>query len=128
MKGHHLSTMRTALLLAITTLVASPATAQVAGVHSGLTIGEQHRLANAHLRIQSDQRAIEARQQALNARLTQLELQSRRQAQPLSADPSTTALSLDQAQAARRTATARREAIVEGVTQIDGWLDRPRSD
>jgi hypothetical protein len=58
--------------------------------------------------------------------LTQLELQSRRQSTPITPDPATTALSLEQARAARQSATTRRETTVQSVTQIDGWLDRPR--
>ncbi len=118
--------MRSLIVLALGLIIASPATAQVAGFQRPTSVADQHRYETERLRIQSDQRALEARQQALNARLTQIELQSRRQSTPITSDPATTALSLEQARAARQTATARRETTVRGVTQIDGWLDRPR--
>jgi hypothetical protein len=119
--------MRSFVLIAFGLILGSPASAQVAGFRSATPIADQHRYETDRLRQLSDQRAIEARQQSLNSRLTRLELQSRRQSAPISADPAVTGLSLDQARAARETATARREAIVEGVTGIDTWLDRPRN-
>ena len=119
--------MRSFVLIAFGLILASPASAQVAGFRSVSPGADQHRFETERLRQLSDQRAIEARQQSLNARLTRLELQSRRQSAPVTADPAVTALSLDQARAARETATARRQAIVEGVTGIDAWLDRPRN-
>ncbi len=118
--------MRSLIVLTLGLIIATPATAQVAGFRGPTSIADQHRYETERLRIQSDQRALEVRQQALNARLTQLELQSRRQSTPITSDPVTTSLSLEQARAARQSATARRETTVQGVTQIDGWLDRPR--
>lgn len=119
--------MRSLVLIAFGLVLAAPATAQVAGFRNANPVGDQHRFETERLRLQSDQRAIEARQQALNTRLTQLELQSRRQSRPITSDPAATALTLEQARAARQAATARRETIVQGVTAIDDWLDRPRN-
>ena len=119
--------MRSLVLIAFGLILATPASAQVAGFRNANPVGDQHRFETERLRLQSDQRTIEARQQALNARLTQLELQSRRQSTTISSDPAVTALSLEQARAAREAATARRQAIVEDVTRIDDWLDQPRN-
>lgn len=74
-------------------------------------------------RLQSEERAAFARQQALNARLTEMEIRSQRQAEPFIPRVDVPA-SPDAQRRAREAATARREATVSGVTQIDDWLAR----
>jgi hypothetical protein len=65
-----------------------------------------------------------ARQQALQTRLTIMELQARRLPPP-TPDSSAPALrSVEQERAAREAATARRQTTTRGVSQIDSWLDR----
>lgn len=121
--------MRALLVLAVC-LAATPAAAQVVPFpghygHGPNAIGERHRYEMDRLRAQSDQRATFARQQQLNSRLTVLELQAARQPDPIQPESFRPLRTPEQERAARERATTRRETTVDGVTQIDDWLDRP---
>ena len=74
-------------------------------------------------RLQSEEQADFARQQQLNARLTEMEIRAQRQPEPyvpLVDVPD----SPDARNRASEAATARREAVSSGVGQIDDWLAR----
>ncbi len=119
-----------ALLIIAACLVAVPAGAQVVPfpVHPGHgpnAIGERHRYEMDRLRNQSDQRADFAHQQQLNSRLTVLELQAARRPDPIQPEAYRPLRTPEQERAFRESATTRRQTAVEGVTQIDDWLDRP---
>jgi len=114
------------LPLLLSLAAAAPAVAQVApypGYGPGVTTGDVHRYEMDRLRNQADQRDALARQQALDTRLTVLELQARR-IQPPPSYALQPLRTVEQERAARETATARREATARGVGQIDAWLDR----
>ena len=118
--------MRAALLALSLTATAGAASAQVYAPgqpYVGDPMADRLHDRMEIQRLQSDERAAFARQQQLNARLTELEIRSQRQAEPyiplVDVQPS-----LDTRRRAREAATARREAIVSGVTQIDDWLAR----
>ena len=118
--------MRLVLPLLLSLAAAAPAAAQVApypGYGHGVTTGDVHRYEMDRLRNQADQRDALARQQALDTRLTVLELQARR-IQPPPSYALQPLRTVEQERAARETATARREAAARGVGQIDAWLDR----
>ena len=124
----HLGFMR-ALIVIAACLLAAPAAAQIAPypgpyVQGQNATGERHRYEMDRLRIQSDQRTAFARQQQLNSRLTVLELQAARRPAPVQPEAYRPLRTPEQERAAREAATTRRETTVEGVTQIDDWLDR----
>ena len=85
---------------------------------------EQNRLATDRLRLQADQRELEARQQQLNTRVTRLEVEARRQPEPIQPPGYRALRSPEEERAYRESATARRQATQSGVGQIDAWLDR----
>jgi hypothetical protein len=121
--------MRTlALTTAILTALPGLASAQVyQGLNDPALTAERHRLANERMRIQSDQRAAFAQNQALNARITlqQLEDQRRRQGQPAQAYPPYRPLYTPEIERqSREAATARRQTQAASTSQIDAWLDR----
>ena len=112
-------------------LILSLATPALAQTRPGepfpqMSVGERHRYEMERLRTINDGQAALARQQALQARLTVLELQAARQPAPLPA-PSPYLRSPEQERAARQAATTRREATQDAVSQIDDWLDRGRA-
>jgi len=118
--------MKAAALILMSVLCAGTASAQV--YHPGQPyIGDPmvDRLRDRveSQRLQSEQRAAFARQQQLNARLTEMEVRAQRQPEPyvplVDVPPSP-----DAQRRAREAATARREAVSSGVTQIDDWLAR----
>ncbi|MFC5346010.1 hypothetical protein ACETK8_05005 [Brevundimonas staleyi] len=119
--------MRTALLAFIlTTAAATGASAQVyqpGQPYIGDPMADRLRDRVEMQRLQSEQQAQFARQQQLNARLTERDIQAQRQPEPYiplaNVPPSP-----DAQRRAREAATARREATVSGVTQIDDWLGR----
>ena len=112
-------------------LILSLATPALAQTRPGepfpqVSVGERHRYEMERLRAINDGQAALARQQALQTRLTVLELQAARQPPPLPA-PSLYVRSPEQERAARQAATTRREATQDAVSQIDDWLDRGRA-
>lgn len=119
--------MRNAVLLSICILFSGGAAS--AQVHTpglpyfGDPLAARHQYRMETLRLQSEQQAAFARQQQLNARLTEMEIRSRRQPEPyvplVDVSPSP-----DAQRRAREAATARRGAVAAGVTQIDDWLAR----
>ena len=119
--------MRT-LALATLILTALPglASAQVyQGINDPALVAERHRLANERMRIQSDQRAAFAQNQALNARITMQELEAQRQRSAQPALPSYRPLYTPEIERqSREAATVRRERQAAATSQIDNWLDR----
>ncbi|RZJ89861.1 MAG: hypothetical protein EON88_19270 [Brevundimonas sp.] len=115
-----------AALIALSAAAPAGAQAQVySGVNDPALTAERHRLANERMRIQSDQRAAFAQNQALNARMTLLELDARRQSQAAPALPSYRPLYTPEIERqSREAATARRETQAASTSQIDRWLDR----
>tara|TARA_R110000782_G_scaffold24278_2_gene62853 strand:+ start:417 stop:791 length:375 start_codon:yes stop_codon:yes gene_type:complete len=79
---------------------------------------DQHRYEMDRLRLEADAREAFARQQALEARLRVMELQAARQPPPPPAAWTTPPVGTPEQ------ARARRDAVVNGTTQIDDWLDR----
>ena len=114
------------LIALILCLAAAPAVAQVRPYDAGPygATGDIHRYEMDRLRARSDEGESLARSQALEARLTMLELQARRQATPV--DPASPPIlrTPEQEGRLREAATARREVTAAGVGQIDTWLDR----
>lgn len=95
------------------------------GYSPGSAIADQHRYEMDRLRNQAAEREALAQQQRLQTQLTIQQLQAARQ--PTLPSPPPTAYvprTLEQERQAREAQTARREAMVRGVTQIDAWLDR----
>jgi hypothetical protein len=94
---------------------------------------DQHRQALQLQRSLSDQRQAFAEQMRREAAQAALDLQRQQSAEPLpapmaawAADTGPAQPDLDEARAQRQTASQRRQAVVDGVTQIDTWLDRAR--
>jgi len=113
--------MRT-LLIAMAILsasgVATTASAQTWVGQPGISIADQHRYETERLRQRSQEQASFARQNQLNARLTQQELQAARAPEPyIPLSPM-----VPQTPEAAR---SDRETVAAGVTQIDDWLARP---
>lgn len=118
--------MKAAALILLSVLCAGTASAQVYGSgqpYVGDPMADRLRDRMETQRLQSEQQAAFARQQQLNARLTELEIRARRQPEPwiplVDVPPSS-----DAQRRAREAATARREAVSSGVGQIDDWLAR----
>jgi hypothetical protein len=107
-------------------LAAAPAAAQVRPYGPGAygTTGDIHRYEMDRLRARSDANEALARRQALETRLTLLELRARRQVTPLDPPAAPAARTPEQERSLRQAATARRETTAAGVGQIDAWLDR----
>ena len=111
---------------------ATGATAQVVphpfGAYPGATISEQHRYEMDRLRARSDQQDALARQQRLDTRLTLMELQARRQPAPDItpgyAAPITGPRSAEVQRAMRDATAIQSQTTIDGVGQIDSWLDR----
>ena len=119
--------MRPALLALILSMAAGSASAQVYAPNQpyvGDPMADRLRDRMEMQRLQSQQQADFARQYQLNSRLTEMDIRSRRQAEPriplIEVTPSP-----DAQQRARAAATARREAVATGVGQIDDWLTPP---
>lgn len=114
------------LIALILCLAAAPAVAQVRPYGSGshVTTGDIHRYEMDRLRARSDASEALARRQALDARLTMLELQARRQATPLDPPAAPVLRTPEQERRLRETAADRRQTTAESVSQIDAWLDR----
>lgn len=110
--------------LILVSAFAAPAAAQVAP-YPGATPLERHRYENQRLRLEADRRSAEARLYQLEAQARRREIEAARQP-PLHVEPYTPAPTPEQARAAREAATARRQTVVTGATQIDDWLDRTR--
>jgi len=85
---------------------------------------ETQRYAIEQQRQQAEASEALARQQALQTRLTLMELQARRIPSPTPDNPTPALRSVEQERAARQAATARRQSTTQGVGQIDSWLDR----
>ncbi|KQS55289.1 hypothetical protein ASG17_04130 [Brevundimonas sp. Leaf363] len=115
-----------AALIALSAAMPAVAQAQVySGLNDPALTAERHRLANERMRIQSDQRAAFAQNQALNARITLMELDARRQSQAVPAQPSYRPLYTPEIERqSREAATVRRETQAASTSQIDRWLDR----
>ena len=118
--------MRLLIALIMCLISAASAVAQVLPYGAGpyVTAGDSHRHEMDRLRARSDASEALARRQALEARLTMLELQTRRQATPIAPADTPTLRTPEQERRLREAATARREATAAGVGQIDSWLDR----
>ena len=112
--------MRSFLIAAsalVATGLASSADAQTWAGQRGVSVADQHRYETERLRQRSQEQASFARQNQLNARLTQQELQAARAPEPyVPLQP----LVPQTPEAARRN----RQATVSVVTQIDDWLAR----
>ncbi len=106
------------LILLATT---SPATAQT-WMGPGVSQGELQRYRIEQQRLRSAEQAAFARQQALNSRLTRLEVEAARQPEPYI--PYVQPLPQTSGTPSVAGATQRREAVSNGVGQIDNWLDR----
>lgn len=86
---------------------------------------DQHRLEMERLRLQADQREAFARRQETESRLARLRLEAARQPEPLQPSSPRALRAPEAERALRRSAEQRRRALVNGVGQIDAWLDRP---
>lgn len=112
------------LIGALILFLATPAAAQVVP-YPGATPLEQHRYETQRLRAEADRRQTEARIHQLETQARLREVEAARQP-PLYVEPWRPLGTPEQARAAREAATARRQAITAGTTQIDSWLDRSR--
>jgi hypothetical protein len=112
--------MRVALAL-IALAVASPVTAQT-WLGPGVSPGEVQSYRIEQQRLRSAEQTAFARQQALNSRLTRLEVEAARQPEPYI--PYVQPLPRTSGAPSVAGATQRREAVSSGVGQIDDWLDR----
>ncbi|RZJ19363.1 MAG: hypothetical protein EON91_01360 [Brevundimonas sp.] len=119
--------MRTLLPLLILSL-ATPALAQTrpGEPYPQMSVGERHRYEMDRLRAVNDGQAALARQQAIQAQLTVLQLEAARQPAPPLPSSTPYVRSPEDERAEREAATARREATRTAVGQIDDWLDRGR--
>lgn len=118
--------MRALIALMLLTLPV-PALAQSWTPYGGapaVSTADQHRWEMERLRAQSDANEAVARQQRLETRLTLMELQAARQ--PVVLPPSDwRPLASPEIERGRREGAERRgQAVREGVTEIDSWLDR----
>ena len=116
------------MVLVLAAGAAAPASAQVNvwpryGA-PGADAGEAQRYEMERVRRQAEDSETLARQQALQTRLTLMELQSRRQASPTPDSRAPVLRSVERERAAREAATVRRQSVAQGVSQIDSWLDR----
>ncbi|MDP3403262.1 MAG: hypothetical protein Q8S03_01150 [Brevundimonas sp.] len=121
--------MRISFLLAALAVVtaAGPAAAQVMPYpgqpYIGDPMADQLRNRMEIQRQASAEQAAFARQHATEARLRALEIEAARQPEPY-IRRELPLRSPEQERQAREQATARREAVVQGVGQIDDWLAR----
>lgn len=104
--------------------VALPAAAQVWPGYPPASQADIHRYRLEQQRLRSAEQAAFARQQRLNTRLTQLEVEALRQPAPsvplVEPFPSLGGTATPSVAGS----TARREAVSSRVRQIDAWLDR----
>lgn len=118
----------TPLVLTLMVGAAASSAAQVAPYPRygmpGANAGGSQRYEMERLRQQAQETETLARQQSLETRLTLMELQSRRQPASPAESPSPVLRSLERERASREAATVRRQSTVQGVSQIDSWLDR----
>ena len=116
-----------ALSLGLAFAIATPAAAQVfpGQPYIGDPLAAQQRYHMEMQRLQSAEQAAFARQHRLDARLTQLEIQSQRRPEPYIPLVPTVPRSPEAERQAREQATTLREATAAGVGQIDDWLARP---
>ena len=113
-------------------LAAAPALAQVTPwspygspyATAGAAGGDVQRYRMEQQRQQAEYSAALAQQQALQTRLTLMELQARRLPAPPVERPDPALRPLEQERAAREAATRRRQSTAQGVSEIDAWLDR----
>jgi hypothetical protein len=117
--------MKTLALAALVLVAATPALAQVRSwTPYGATGLDQQSYRIEQQRQQAEASEALARQQALQTRLTLMELRARRVPAPTTDSPGPAPRSLEQERTAREAATARRQTTAQGVGQIDSWLDR----
>ncbi|HEY1224423.1 MAG TPA: hypothetical protein VGE54_04265 [Brevundimonas sp.] len=109
--------------LILVSAFAAPAAAQVVP-YPGATPLDQHRYETQRLRAEADRREAEARLYQLETQTRLREVEAARQP-PLHVEPYRPTTP-EQARAAREAATARRQSVTAGATQIDSWLDRGR--
>jgi hypothetical protein len=111
-------------LLLAANAVALPAAAQVWPGFPPVSQADVQRYRLEQQRLRSAEQAAFARQQRLNTRLTQLEVEAARQPEPYVAlvEPLPSSRGTPTPSVAR--STARRESVSAGVSQIDAWLDR----
>lgn len=110
-------------ILAVAALaLALPAAAQT--WDPGPAAAWRHQRAMEQMRARADERAAFIRQQQLNSRLTVLELQAARPAEPMQPPTWRALRSPEEERVLRESATTRRRETTSGVTQIDAWLDR----
>lgn len=109
--------------LILVSAFAAPAAAQVVP-YPGATPLDQHRYEIQRLRAEADRREAEARLYQLETQARLREVEAARQP-PLPVEPYRPTTP-EQARAAREAATARRQSVTAGTTQIDSWLDRGR--
>jgi hypothetical protein len=106
------------------TVVALPAAAQVWPGYPQVSQADIQRYRLEQQRLRSAEQAAFARQQRLNTRLTQLEVEAARQPEPYVALVEPLPSSRGTSTSSVAGSTARREAVSAGVRQIDAWLDR----
>jgi hypothetical protein len=118
-------------LAVVLLLAAAPAQAQVPQVRPGLSTfdlhryqADQHRYEIDRLRFQADQREATARMYETESRLNRLRIEAARQPEPILPPPNRPLRSPEEERALRLSAEERNRARVEGVGQIDAWLDR----
>lgn len=87
---------------------------------------DQHRYEMDRLRAQADQREAFARQLELETRINRQRLEAARQPEPVQPPAWRALRSPEEERTLRRAAEERRRATVDGTSQIDRWLDRPR--
>ncbi|HZV84418.1 MAG TPA: hypothetical protein VFF48_05470 [Brevundimonas sp.] len=83
-----------------------------------------HRLEMDRLRSQADQREALSRQLAVETQLNRLRVEAARRPEPTQPQPYRAMRTPEVERALRRTAEEGRAATVQGVGQIDAWLDR----
>lgn len=124
----HLDPMRALIALMLFALPA-PALAQSWTAYDGrdpaVTTADRHRWEMERLRARSDANEALARQQRLETRLTLMELQAARQP-PVTPQDWRPLASPEVERARREGAEQRGQAVREGVSEIDAWLDRPQ--
>lgn len=122
--------MKQALPLALLFALAAPAVqAQVLPYNASALDqhrwqAEQQRQRIENQRLQSEQRRIEAQQMQQQTRLNRLEIEARRQPEPLQPGPYRTLRSPEEERALRLSATERARRQSSDTSQIDAWLDR----
>jgi hypothetical protein len=118
-------------LAALLILAAAPVQAQVPQVRPGLSTldlhryqADQHRYEMDRLRNQADQREMNARLHETETRRNRLRIEAARQPEPIQPPPYRALRSPEEERALRLSAEERNRGMVQGVGQIDAWLDR----